>query len=330
MCDPAVRSNCTRANQRQSAKAYSEGQAYLNQRRLSSALDSFRKADKEDGGHCRACQEQMIKYGVALKEWKTAEIAGNEIVAAADNEKDLARAHLKLGMVLINEGLDKKKEGLFNRAHDELAQALKAVPDFSDALFADGVALAHLKQDDAASAQFQKFADLRSQNDVDRRRALRFVREPALARARMAPPFSLTTLDGERVSLDDLTGSVVLIDFWATWCGPCRAAVPHIRDIAKKFQGQPLKIISINLDNDKEKGKDYILKNDMTWSQYCDGGFEGPMARAFDVNAIPHTFIIDADGVLQEEDIGDAAMDGKLKKLVAHTREIESAQEHKQ
>jgi thiol-disulfide isomerase/thioredoxin len=121
--------------------------------------------------------------------------------------------------------------------------------------------------------------------------------------------------------MDDLQGKVVLLDFWATWCGPCREALPHIQNVAKKFRGQQLVILSVSLDADEQKWKDFIGKNEMTWPQYRDGGFTGPIAKMFGVTAIPHTFTIDSDGVLQEEHIGDASIEGKLKKLLAHTHE---------
>jgi thiol-disulfide isomerase/thioredoxin len=146
-----------------------------------------------------------------------------------------------------------------------------------------------------------------------------------LARARMAPAFSVTTLDGQHIGMDDLAGKVVLIDFWATWCGPCRQALPHIRRIAQKFQGQPFVVLSVSLDSDAGKWKDFVAKNEMTWLQYRDGGFGGTMAKMFSVNAIPATFSIDADGVLEDQHVGDENIEGTLKKMIAHAVEIETA-----
>jgi len=74
-------------------------------------------------------------------------------------------------------------------------------------------------------------------------------------------------------------------------------------------------VLSVSLDSDEQKWKDFIAKNEMTWLHYRDGGFTGPISKMFGVESIPHTFTIDADGVLQDEQIGDASIEGKLKKL---------------
>jgi thiol-disulfide isomerase/thioredoxin len=311
-------------------KTYREALDYLHDRRVGAAFEDFKKADKQDGGHCRACQKKIIQYGAQLQEWKAAEAAAEEMVGEAQNPRDTALAHYEFGMLLLNEGLERRKDDIFARAHEELTKALTAVPKFPAAVFEDGRALAHLKQDDAAKAQFERFVEMKTEDSPDRQRAMLYITQPELARALMAPPFAVTTLDGKRVSLDDLQGKVVLIDFWATWCGPCREALPHVREIARKFDGQPLIVLSVSVDTDESKWKEFVAKNEMTWPQYLDRGFTGPVAKSFGVQAIPHTFTIDADGILQDEHIGDASIEGKLKKLVKRAQEKQPAQKPQQ
>lgn len=303
-------------------KSYKSALQYLHDRKEEWALDDFKKADKQDGGHCLACQKQMIKYGIKYGDWKAAELGAEEIVSEAQGDKETALAHCQYAQVLMAEASQKHKEDQYTRAHEEAAKAVASYSNFPEAILLDGKALANLRQDDAAKAQFERFLKMRSSDSPDYRRAQRFISQPELARARMAPPFAVNTVDGEHISMDDLQGKVVLLDFWATWCVPCREALPHIKQVAKKFQGEPLVVLSISLDTDEQKWKDFITKNEMTWPQYRDGSFTGPISRMFSVTAIPHTFTVDADGVLQDEHIGDASMEGKLKKLIARAREL--------
>jgi len=307
-------------------KTYKNGLRELGDRKSDEALEKFKKADKQDGGHCPACQKLIIKYGVQYRDWKAAELAAEEMVGEAKGDRETAFAHYQFAEVLMEEGLQKHKEELFARTHDEIAKALAAYANFPDALYLDGRALANLRQDEAAKARFEEYLKSEAGYDPDRRRAQRYINHPELARARMAPPFELTTVDGQRFAMDDLQGKVVLLDFWATWCLPCLRAVPHIRQIAKEFQGQPLVILSVSLDGNERKWRDFIATNQMTWPQYREAGVKGVTARLFGVTAIPHTFIIDADGVLQDEHIGDASIEGKLNKLIARARELQPAE----
>ena len=306
-------------------KTYASGIDWLKHRNYVAALGSFKKADKQDGGHCLACQKQIIDIGLKIGDFKTADEAAQEMIAEtpATDAKGMALAHQERATVLLREAMNKNKDDLYTQADKECKAALAAYSNFPQACYADGLALGHLKQDDAAKAQFEQFVAMSKEESPDRSRAQRFIDHPELVRARMAPAFAVTTLDGQQVSLDALQGKVVLIDFWATWCGPCREALPRIQQIAQKFQGQPLVILSVSLDSDEAKWKEFVAKNKMTWLQYRDGGFEGPISRLFAVNAIPHTFTIDPDGVLQDEHVGDASIEGKLKKLCARARELQ-------
>lgn len=308
-------------------KTYANGVDWEKRHFYDSAIGSFKKADKQDGGHCVACQQQVIRLGLETGDFKSADAAAQEVIAEtpASDVKALALAHENRASVLLREGMNQNKDDAYAEADKEFKTALTEYPNFPEAMYGDGVALAHLKQDDAAKAEFTSFLAANSGDAAIRMRAQRFAARPELARARMAPPFSVTTLSGQQLSLDELQGKVVLIDFWATWCGPCREALPHIQDIAKKFQGQPLVILSVSLDSDEAKWKDFVAKNNMTWMQYRDGGFDGSVAKLFSVHAIPHTFTIDPDGVLQDEHIGDASIEGKLKKLCVEARAMEEA-----
>ena len=306
-------------------KTYEKALKAVHEREALSAYDDFKKADKQDGGHCLGCQKQMIKYGRQFGDWKTAELGASEMVADAQGTKDTAIAHYQFAVLLMDEGLHRNKEGAFEHAHDEITRALATASNFPDALYLDGRVLAHLKRDGEAKARYEQFIEMKSSDSADRRRAQRYLLHPELARAKMVPPFSVTTTDGKQIAMDDLQGKVVLLDFWATWCAPCLEALPHIRKVAKKFEGEPLVILSVSLDSDEKKWKEFIAKNEMTWPQYRDGSFLGPVAKLFGVNAIPHTFTIDADGILQDEHIGDSSIEGKLKTLIARARELQSA-----
>ena len=228
-------------------------------------------------------------------------------------------------MLLLDEALDRHKDEIFGRAHEEMTKAIAAVPKFPAAVFEDGRALAYLKQDEEAKQRFTQFVEMKKEDSPERQRAMLYISQPGLARAQMAPPFAVTTLGGKHISLDDLQGKVVLIDFWATWCAPCREALPHVKEMAKKFDGQPLIVLSVSVDSDEQKWKEFVAQNEMTWPQYFDHGFAGPVAKSFGVQAIPHTFTIDADGILQDEHIGDAAIEGKLKKLIKRAQEKQAA-----
>jgi hypothetical protein len=104
------------------------------------------------------------------------------------------------------------------------------------------------------------------------------------------------------------------------WSVP-RGAAAHSTN-RKKFDGQPFIALSISLDDDEAKWKDFVGKNGMTWPQYRDGGFTGRIATQFAVTAILATFTIDADGVLEDQHVCDADIEGKLKKLIARAVEM--------
>jgi thiol-disulfide isomerase/thioredoxin len=302
-------------------KTFDEAIKLMKEHHASFALDGFRKADKQDGGHCVPCELQAWNAAGEIGDFKAARVQAEALLANVSSPGDKAQAQYYLGRTCMAEGIRDKKAELIVTAEAAFTEALRIRPNHADYLFAEATALAYLKRDEEVRQRFQEFLKYASREDVDYARAQRFVERPELARAKMAPNFRLTTLDGRTLTLESLTGKVVLIDFWATWCGPCREALPHIRQIAKKFDGQPFTVLSVSLDSDEAKWKEFVGKNGMTWMQYRDGSFEGRICKQFGVTAIPATFTIDADGVLEDQHVGDANIEGKLKKLIASATE---------
>jgi len=286
------------------------------------AIENFRKANKQDDGHCTECLRRAYLLAMKVNDFKDAAETARDMLAQANTDVERATAHFRLAITLQRLGISAKKEKCFSDSCDEFKSALGIEPKLTPAHYGLGVSLANLHQDDAARKEFSTFIDQDHGSPDMHDRAARYLDRIELARATMAPPFSLTTIDGRHITMDGLAGKVVLIDFWATWCAPCRAALPNIQKIAKKFDGQPLVVLSISLDKDEDKWRSFVKENGMTWLQYRDGGFTGAIAKQFNVNAIPATFSIDADGVLEDQHVGDADIEGKLKKMVARAAEM--------
>jgi thiol-disulfide isomerase/thioredoxin len=303
-------------------KTFEQAKDWEHHRDYGSAMDDFRKANKQDGGHCKACLRLAYEMATKIGAFKDAEEIARDMVPQAETPQEQIVAHYKLALALQDEGVKGKKEKCFSESCDEFKAVLDLNPNLALAHYGYGVSLAHLRQDDAAKQEFQSFLDTDKNNPNMHDRAERYLDRIELARATMAPPFSLVTMDGQRITMDGLAGKVVLIDFWATWCGPCKQALPHVRAIAKRYTGPNFVVLSVSLDNDEDKWRSFVQKNDMTWLQYRDGGLNGSVAKQFGVTAIPATFTIDGDGVLEDQHVGDADIEGKLKKLIARAAEV--------
>jgi thiol-disulfide isomerase/thioredoxin len=115
------------------------------------------------------------------------------------------------------------------------------------------------------------------------------------------PAFAATTLDARALTPASLRGRVTLIDFWATWCGPCRGELPHLKAAYEKFHARGFDIVGVSLDNapagDPAKFKAWCDENGVTWPQIFDGkGWEAELAKTFHVKSIPLPLLVDRDG----------------------------------
>lgn len=118
-----------------------------------------------------------------------------------------------------------------------------------------------------------------------------------LAVGMTAPDLEAQDLRGNPVSLKALRGRVVLLDFWATWCGPCLGEVPNIVELNRRFQGPDFALVGVSLDGDGLALADFLEEKKMTWPQVCDlDEFDGALPKLFHVRGIPDTVLVGRDG----------------------------------
>lgn len=139
----------------------------------------------------------------------------------------------------------------------------------------------------------------------------------AIVIGKPAPNFSGPSPDGKTVSLKESLGKVTIIDFWASWCGPCRAENPNVVALYNEFHSQGLNIIGVSLDKDATKWKDAIAKDKLTWSHVSNLKFwEDPIAKQYNVQSIPATFILDEKGNIVAKDLRGEELRAKVAALL--------------
>ena len=169
--------------------------------------------------------------------------------------------------------------------------------------FPDSKLVANMKREEEQEAETQKIQD-------------------ALAIGTKFPDFNEKDLTGKPLSTANYKGKVVLIDFWATWCGPCRAEVPNVVAVYNKHHSNGFEIIGISLDRqpDKAKLESYTKENKMPWPQFFDGQFwNNKLSTKYGVRSIPATYLLDGEGKIigKGDDIRGENLDGAVAKALA-------------
>ena len=247
-------------------------------------------------------------------------------IASHPKHKRVDEVYHLLGNALVQ--LDRVEDGI--KVFEELIDDYPYARYVELCLLELGLAYDKLGEHDTADAAYEKLVNhpkygSRSQAKfanqlLEQDKTTRKGELPKPSRARMNPrdwighpalDFEATDLEGKALSLERYRGQVVLLDFWATWCGPCITEMPNVKKTYETYKDQKFQIIGISLDRSMEPLKAYIEKEGLGWVHYWDT--TNKVSSRYRVQAIPSTFLIDGEGVIRKTNLRGAA----LKKAVA-------------
>jgi peroxiredoxin len=131
------------------------------------------------------------------------------------------------------------------------------------------------------------------------------------------PDFEQNDVDGKPVNIKSFRGKYVLIDFWASWCGPCRGENPNVVSAFKKYSSKNFTVLGVSLDKSKEPWVQAINNDGLTWTHVSDlKGWTNAVAQKFGINSIPQNFLIDPNGVIIGKNLRGPDLDAKLESVI--------------
>lgn len=302
-------------------KALDQARIFAMEGRIEQAVKTFQKAAELKKGQCAECYQGIGMVYFQTGQYKDAVVAFKQAIALKpENEAVLANI---LGVALY---LQDDKKTL-----EEAAAAFRKAIDLSKdtmpkAHYNLGYALLKAGKEAEGIAELQKYLALEP-DSPNAESARDVINNPKLAKAQLASDFKVKATDGKELSLRNLRGKVVLLDFWASWCGPCRVEMPAVKKVWQKYGGEKFVIVGINMDHTKEAFESYVKSEGLTWPQYFDGmGWNNKITKLYGVRGIPYTVLIDKDGAIRAVSLRGTNLYNKIADLVKEAQEQKSAE----
>jgi thiol-disulfide isomerase/thioredoxin len=213
--------------------------------------------------------------------------------------------------------LAKSAEGQFGKLVQDYNDYLKNFITKHNTTFASLAAVQQLSMEDFLSEYIKLDESLFSKfptSEYVKAFHANVVAKAAVTIGGRAPDITMTTPEGKTLSLSSLKGKVVLVDFWASWCGPCRMENPNVVAAYNKFHPKGFEIFSVSLDKDLDRWKMAIEKDNLIWKNHvCDyKGWQSPVVQQYGFNGIPYNVLIDKEGKIIGKALRGADLEKKL------------------
>jgi thiol-disulfide isomerase/thioredoxin len=290
----------------------------INRRMYEEALKEYKKAySLKDKTSLDAVLGMAMAYRGLGAHKNVVDLMTNDAMKlAGDDMKNQAKVRNLRGAALVALA-DKPSDKRLADAETDFRAAIAANPDLYSAQLNLGITLLKQQRDEDGKRELQAYVD-RAPKGADTAGALRMIEEPRRARETFAPDFSFTSKEGEFISLEDLKGKTVVLDFWGTWCRPCVMATPGLVKLQKKFAEEPVVFISVAENDHEDQWAAYVEKNKMVWPQFDK---TRKLAGPFGIFSYPTYIVIDGEGVVRWRTMGygpetDGAVESEIKKTL--------------
>lgn len=293
-----------------------QADALLKTRQWEPALKAYREANALADKKSAAAHVGMAKAYEGLGAHKSAADACTEALKYTNGAHNLETTALNLrgtSNFALAEKFDDKR---LKQAEDDFRAVLAKVEGPHIAQYNLGIALMKMRRDEEGTKELEAFI-ASAPRAPEAASAKKFILDPRRAREPFAPDFSFTTYDGEYLSLEDLRGTVVLLDFWATWCKPCVTATPGLKRLQARMKDQPFAIVGVSGDRSRSEWQSFIVGNSLKWHHYLDD--RGKLMNAFKIEIIPSYVLLDHDGIVRHTWVGssnEGDIESKAKKLI--------------
>lgn len=276
-----------------------QGDSALSARHFEDAIKTYKKANKLEHDACEPCWVGLALGDEALRNMDSALKDSAKAISSSSTDAERADAHGVRGDLFVRESKNGNKYDAkkLTEAESEYRTALTLQPSGSEYHMRLAIALFKESRDDEGRAEIAAYLKA-SPDGRYASYAKTLDANPRRAREDYAPDFMVTTLQGQTLSLSSFAGRYLVLDFWATWCPPCRASVGELKDLTRRYPADRVVLLSISGDKDEQQWRQFIAQKGMDWQQARD--LDHKMGKLFAVYAIPTYIVIDPEGIIRE------------------------------